>query len=70
MGMIHKKQRPKISCYCPFKILSKAKNTFGKKYKLSSCTTAKSMPKIADVKLSSCGLEVADFRKNCDFCIA
>jgi hypothetical protein len=24
------------------------------------------MPKFAEVKLSSCGLEVADFRKNCD----
>jgi hypothetical protein len=24
------------------------------------------MPKIAEVKLSRCGLEVADFRKNCD----
>jgi hypothetical protein len=24
------------------------------------------MPKIAEVKLSSCGLEFADFRKNCD----
>jgi hypothetical protein len=28
------------------------------------------MPKIAKVKLSSCGLEVADFRKNCDCGIA
>jgi hypothetical protein len=27
---------------------------------------AKNMPKIAEVKLSSCGFEVADFRKNCD----
>jgi hypothetical protein len=25
----------------------------------------KNMPKIAEVKVSSCGLEVADFRKNC-----
>ncbi len=24
------------------------------------------MPKIAEVKVSSCGLEVADFGKNCD----
>jgi hypothetical protein len=31
---------------------------------------AKNMPKIAEVKLSSCGLEVADFRKNCDCGIA
>jgi hypothetical protein len=26
----------------------------------------KNMPKIEEVKVSSCGLEVADFRKNCD----
>jgi hypothetical protein len=31
---------------------------------------AKNMPKIAELKLSSCGLEVADFRKNCDYGIA
>jgi hypothetical protein len=28
-------------------------------------STAKNMLKIAEVKLSSCGLEVADFSKNC-----
>jgi hypothetical protein len=28
------------------------------------------MPEIAEVKLSSCRLEVADFRKNCDCGIA
>jgi hypothetical protein len=28
------------------------------------------LPKIAEVKLSNCGLEVADFRKNCDCGIA
>jgi hypothetical protein len=28
------------------------------------------MPKIAEMKLSSCGLEVADIRKNCDCGIA
>jgi hypothetical protein len=28
------------------------------------------MPKIAEVKLSSCELEVVDFRKNCDCGIA
>ncbi len=33
-------------------------------------STAKNMPKIAKVKLSSCGFEVADFRKNCDCRIA
>ncbi len=33
-------------------------------------STAKNMPKIAELKLSSFGLEVADFRKNCDCGIA
>jgi hypothetical protein len=33
-------------------------------------STAKNVPKIAELKLSSCGLEVADFRKNCDCGIA
>ncbi len=33
-------------------------------------STAKYMPKIAEIKLSSCGLEVADIRKNCDCGIA
>jgi hypothetical protein len=33
-------------------------------------STAKNMPKIAEVKLSSCGFKVVDFRKNCDFGIA
>ncbi len=32
---------------------------------ISSYSTAKNMMKIAEMKLSSCGLEVADFRKNC-----
>jgi hypothetical protein len=32
--------------------------------------TAKNKPKIAELKLPSCGLEVADFRKNCDCGIA
>jgi hypothetical protein len=31
---------------------------------------AKYMPKIAEMKLSSCGLDVADFRKNCDCGVA
>jgi hypothetical protein len=30
----------------------------------------KNMPKIAEMNLSSCGLEVADIRKNCDCGIA
>jgi hypothetical protein len=32
--------------------------------------TAKNMPKIAEMKLSSCGLKVADIRKNCDCGVA
>jgi hypothetical protein len=32
-----------------------------KKYIISNYSTAKNMPKIAEVKLSSCGFEVADF---------
>jgi hypothetical protein len=33
-------------------------------------STAKNMPKIAEMKLSSCGLEVADIINNCDCGIA
>ncbi len=33
-------------------------------------STAENVPKIAELKLWSCGLEVADFRKNCDCGIA
>jgi hypothetical protein len=33
-------------------------------------STAKNMPKIAEMKLPSCGLEVADIRKICDCGIA
>ncbi len=33
-------------------------------------STAENVLKIAELKLSSCGLEVADFRKNCDCGIA
>jgi hypothetical protein len=33
-------------------------------------STAKNMLKIAELKLSSCGLEVADCRKNCNCRIA
>jgi hypothetical protein len=32
--------------------------------------TAKNAPNIAEVKLSSCGLEVVDSKKNCDCGIA
>jgi hypothetical protein len=28
------------------------------------------MPKIAEVKLSSCGFKIVDFRKNCDYEVA
>jgi hypothetical protein len=41
-----------------------------KKYIISIYSNAKNTPKIAEVKLSNCGLEVADFRKNCDCGIA
>ncbi len=58
MGLIYEKQRLKISCYYPFKILSIAKNTCGKKYIISSFSTTKNMPKmqmwssqVADLKL-------------------
>jgi hypothetical protein len=61
----------KFSCYCPFNILSIAKKRLAVKeiynFKLLH---AKNLLKIAEVKLSSCGLEVADFRKNCDCGIA
>jgi hypothetical protein len=46
MGLIYEKQRLKISCYYPFKILSIAKNTCGKKYIISSFSTTKNMPKM------------------------
>jgi hypothetical protein len=50
--------------------LNNKKNLVVKKYIISSHSTAKNMPKIAEVKVSSCGLEVADFGKNCDCGIA
>jgi hypothetical protein len=68
--MIPKKQRPKISCYCPFKILWIAKKHGGKKIYNFKLLRGKNMPEIAEVKLSSCGLEVADLKKNCDCGIA
>jgi hypothetical protein len=33
-------------------------------------STAKNVPKIAEVKLSICGFEVADFTKNCNCGVA
>ncbi len=56
-----KKQWPKISCYCPFKILWILKTPGGKKYIFSSFN----MTEVAEGKL-----EVADIRKNCDCGIA
>jgi hypothetical protein len=58
-----RKTEAKISCYCPFKILSITKKPGGKKYVISSYSAAKNMTKIAKVKVSSCGLEVAYFGK-------
>jgi hypothetical protein len=53
-----KKQRLKISCYCPFKILSIAKNIWlSKRYIISSYSMANNMPKIAEMKFSICRLE-------------
>jgi hypothetical protein len=46
--------------------LNNKKHLVVNKYPISSYSTAKNMPKIAEVKLSRCGLEVADFRKKCD----
>ncbi len=51
MGLIHKKKRNRKS-------LATVPLTS------SISSTAKNMPKIAEVKRSSCGLEVADYRKN------
>jgi hypothetical protein len=44
---------------------SKYFSSYKSKY-FSSYSTAKNMPKIAEVKLSNCGLEVVDFRKSCN----
>jgi hypothetical protein len=41
-----------------------------RKYIISSYSAAKIMPEIAEVKHSSCRLEVAGLRKNCDCGIA
>jgi hypothetical protein len=61
----------KISSCCSFKNSQKQKTPGGKKiYIISSYSKAKNMPKIAEVKLSSCGLDVVGFRKNSDCGIA
>jgi hypothetical protein len=70
LGLFTKKQRPKISCYLSFKTSQNQKKPCGKKYLISSYSMAKNMPKIAEVKLSSCGLEVVNFRKIADCGIA
>jgi hypothetical protein len=62
--------RLEISCYCPSKPLKSKKHLVAKKYIVSCYSTAENMSKIAEMKLSSCGLEVADFRKICDWGIA
>ncbi len=49
---------------------SQRKTPGGKKCLISSYSAAQTMPKIAEVKLSSCGLEVADLGKSCDCGIA
>jgi hypothetical protein len=67
---LNKFQMPKISSYYPFKTSQKPKPPSGKRIYISSYFKAKNIPKTAEVKLSSCGLEVADFRKNCDCGIA
>ncbi len=53
----------KSRAYCPFKILLTAKIPGGYKIYNFKLLHAKNLPKIAEVKLSSCGLEVADLRK-------
>ncbi len=55
---------PKILCSCPFKILNIAKNNIYIILFLK-LLHGQNMPKIAEVKVSSCGLEVADSKKSC-----
>jgi hypothetical protein len=64
MGMVHEKNRDRKSCAnVPLKSSEYKKKHLGvKKIKILSYFEAKNMPKIAEVKLSSRGLEVADFR--------
>ncbi len=72
MGLIHEKQqRPKISCYCPFKIFWIAKKTpDGKNIYNFKLLHGQNMPNFTEVKLSSCRVEIADFRKNCNCRVA
>jgi hypothetical protein len=76
MGLIHGKNRGRKSrATAPLKSSQYRKTPVGKKYFISRYSTAQNMPKIAEVKLSSCGLEVADFWKklrlrNCGVAVA
>jgi hypothetical protein len=71
MRLIHKKTEAENLVLLPLKNpLKNIKHLVVKKYSISSYSAAKKLPKIAEVKLSNCGLEVADFRKNCDCGIA
>ncbi len=54
----------------PLKTLKSKKTPGGKKHIISSYSKAKNMPKIAEVKLLSCRLDVAGFRKNWDCRVA
>jgi hypothetical protein len=66
MGLIHGRNRgQKSRATVPLKS-SQRKTPGGKKCLISSYSTAQNMPKIAEVKLSSCRLEVADLGKNYD----
>jgi hypothetical protein len=64
------KRRPKISCYCPFKILSIVKKTLKNcdcgiaELRLRSNVSLKSCG-IAIVIRSSCGIAIADSKKSC-----
>jgi hypothetical protein len=70
MGLIHGRNRGRKSrATVPLKS-SQRKTPGGKKCLISSYSTAQTMPKIAKVKLSSCGLEVADLGKNCNCGVA
>jgi hypothetical protein len=55
----------------PFKTSQKQKPHGGKKYiYISSYSTAKNVPKIAEVKLSSCGLQKKLRLRNCRVAVA
>ncbi len=82
MGWFTKKQRPKISCYCPFKIFSITKKPVGKKisnFKLhhgqkyaencgSESLKLRTSEKIVIAEFRSCGCGATFLKKlrNCD----